>query len=126
MVLLDEYQDTSVVQTDLLAAAFRDAAVMAVGDPHQSIYGWRGASAASLAGFAEAFATEQVPVAQRSLSTSWRNDQAVLEVARETDAALIVVGVRHRSPVGKALMGSVGQRILLDARCPVLAVKPDA
>ena len=51
--------------------------------------------------------------------------QAVLEVARETDAALIVVGVRHRSPVGKALMGSVGQRILLDARCPVLAVKED-
>ena len=42
--------------------------------------------------------------------------QAVLEVARETDAALIVVGVRHRSPVGKALMGSVGQRILLDGR----------
>jgi nucleotide-binding universal stress UspA family protein len=34
--------------------------------------------------------------------------------------------VRHRSPVGKALMGSVGQRILLDAHCPVLAVKPDA
>ncbi len=52
--------------------------------------------------------------------------QAVLEVARETDAALIVVGVRHRSPVGKALMGSVGQRILLDAHCPVLAVKPAA
>lgn len=52
--------------------------------------------------------------------------QAVLEVARETDATLVVVGVRHRSPVGKALMGSVGQRILLDARCPVLAVKPDA
>lgn len=52
--------------------------------------------------------------------------QAVLEVAQETDAALVVVGVRHRSPVGKALMGSVGQRILLDARCPVLAVKPDA
>ncbi|SDS54381.1 Universal stress protein family protein [Nocardioides scoriae] len=52
--------------------------------------------------------------------------QAVLEVARETEATMIVVGVRHRSPVGKALMGSVGQRILLDARCPVLAVKPDA
>ena len=52
--------------------------------------------------------------------------QAVLEVARETDATLVVVGIRHRSPVGKALMGSVAQRILLDARCPVLAVKPDA
>ncbi len=52
--------------------------------------------------------------------------QAVLEVARETDATLVVVGIRHRSPVGKALMGSVAQRILLDARCPVLAVKPEA
>jgi nucleotide-binding universal stress UspA family protein len=35
-----------------------------------------------------------------------------------------VVGLRHRTPVGKLLMGSVSQRILLGARCPVLAVKP--
>src|SRR5690606_31765401 len=39
VVLLDEYQDTSVIQTQFLAALFRDTAVMAVGDPHQSIYG---------------------------------------------------------------------------------------
>ncbi|WP_254069117.1 ATP-dependent DNA helicase [Herbiconiux sp. VKM Ac-2851] len=51
VVLLDEYQDTSVVQTRLLSALFREHAVMAVGDPHQSIYGWRGASAANLARF---------------------------------------------------------------------------
>lgn len=50
--------------------------------------------------------------------------QLVLEVAEESDAELVVVGIRHRSPVGKALMGSVSQRVLLDARCPVLAVKP--
>lgn len=50
--------------------------------------------------------------------------QLVLEVAGESGADLIVVGIRHRSPVGKALMGSVSQRILLDATCPVLAVKP--
>lgn len=50
--------------------------------------------------------------------------QLVLDVAGETGAVLIVVGIRHRSPVGKALMGSVSQRILLDATCPVLAVKP--
>lgn len=50
--------------------------------------------------------------------------QLVLEVAGESGAELIVVGIRHRSPVGKALMGSVSQRILLDATCPVLAVKP--
>lgn len=50
--------------------------------------------------------------------------QLVLQVAQETDAELVVVGIRHRSPVGKALMGSVSQRVLLDAACPVLAVKP--
>ena len=55
-VLLDEYQDTSVVQTRLLAALFRGHPVMAVGDPDQSIYGWRGASAANLARFGRDFA----------------------------------------------------------------------
>lgn len=49
---------------------------------------------------------------------------AVLDVIEQEDADLVVVGVRHRSPVGKALMGSVGQRIILDAPCPVLCVKP--
>lgn len=50
----------------------------------------------------------------------------VLEVADEVGAQLIVIGLRRRSPVGKLIMGSVAQRILLDAHCPVLAVKPDA
>ncbi len=49
----------------------------------------------------------------------------VVEVAQERRAILVVVGVRRRSPVGKLLMGSVSQRILLTADCPVLAVKPD-
>jgi nucleotide-binding universal stress UspA family protein len=48
----------------------------------------------------------------------------VLRVARETDASVIVIGMRKRSPVGKLLMGSSVQRILLDADRPVLAVKP--
>lgn len=50
--------------------------------------------------------------------------EAVLAAAEEEQATLIVVGVRHRTPVGKLLLGSVAQRIILDARCPVLAVKP--
>ena len=48
----------------------------------------------------------------------------VLRVAQETDASVIVIGLRRRSPVGKLLMGSNAQRILLDADRPVLAVKP--
>ena len=49
---------------------------------------------------------------------------AVLDVAGEVDASLVVVGIRPRSPVGKMLLGSVAQRVILDAHCPVLAVKP--
>jgi len=50
----------------------------------------------------------------------------VLDVVRELDAELLVIGLRHRTPVGKMLMGSVAQRLLLEAPCPVLAVKPPA
>ncbi|MBM7515961.1 universal stress protein [Nocardioides nitrophenolicus] len=49
---------------------------------------------------------------------------AVVATADEEQAALIVVGIRHRTPVGKLLLGSVAQRIILEAHCPVLAVKP--
>ena len=48
---------------------------------------------------------------------------AILRVAEEEKASVLVIGLRHRSPVGKLLLGSVAQRILLDASCPVLAVK---
>jgi len=47
----------------------------------------------------------------------------VLQAAEDARADLVVIGLRHRSPVGKLLLGSTAQRVLLDARCPVLAVK---
>jgi nucleotide-binding universal stress UspA family protein len=49
---------------------------------------------------------------------------AILEAASDTSAELIVIGVRRRSPVGKLFAGSTAQHVLLDADCPVLAVKP--
>jgi len=47
----------------------------------------------------------------------------LVNVATEVDAELIVIGLRRRSPVGKLILGSNAQRVLLDAPCPVLAVK---
>ncbi|UNX53399.1 universal stress protein [Georgenia sp. TF02-10] len=50
--------------------------------------------------------------------------EELLGVVTETSADLLVIGLRRRSPVGKLILGSNAQRILLDAACPVLAVKP--
>lgn len=47
----------------------------------------------------------------------------LVNVAGEVDADIIVIGLRRRSPVGKLILGSNAQRVLLDAPCPVLAVK---
>lgn len=49
--------------------------------------------------------------------------EEVVDVAEEIDAELIVIGLRHRTPVGKLIMGSTAQNVLLSARCDVLAVK---
>lgn len=48
----------------------------------------------------------------------------ILDVAREVAAEAIVIGIRHRSQVGKLLMGSTATRLLMEAPCPVVAVKP--
>ncbi len=88
-VLLDEYQDTSFLQTRLLEALYADHPVFAVGDPNQSIYGWRGASSTNLNEFVAKFSTdEQNPVIQLTLSTSWRNPKVVLDAANVTAAPL--------------------------------------
>ncbi len=49
--------------------------------------------------------------------------EEILEAAESARADLIVIGMRHRTPVGKLLMGSTAQRVLLGSRCPVLSVK---
>lgn len=113
VVLLDEVQDTSVGQTRLLSMIFAGGSVMAVGDPHQSIYGWRGASSEGLRSFHADFrgrlrgdcATQ--PPATLTLSTSWRNPEAVLDAANviaaplAADAAIDVPKLRPRPGAGR-------------------------
>lgn len=103
-VLLDEFQDTSVIQMVLFSELFgshhgHPLAVTAVGDPHQAIYGWRGASAASLENFIEYFDRSQTQLTEReqqiksqhntlTLSTAWRNDRQILAAANVVAAPL--------------------------------------
>ena len=62
VVLLDEYQDTSVAQAVMLSRLFGGGhAVTAVGDPNQAIYGWRGASVSNILNFAETFPAASGP-----------------------------------------------------------------
>jgi DNA helicase-2/ATP-dependent DNA helicase PcrA len=90
-VLLDEFQDTSEAQLQLLRSLFvapgQAVPVTAVGDPHQSIYGWRGASSTTLHRFRADFVDPEPPLVL-PLSTSWRNDSAVLDVANHLAAPL--------------------------------------
>ncbi|WP_328423692.1 ATP-dependent DNA helicase [Streptomyces sp. NBC_00443] len=85
VVLLDEYQDTSVAQRVLLAGLFGGGTghpVTAVGDPCQAIYGWRGASVANLDDFPEHFAhTDGRPAARQALSENRRSGGRLLDLA---------------------------------------------
>ncbi|WP_433562673.1 ATP-dependent helicase [Nocardia sp. CA-151230] len=96
LVLLDEYQDTGHSQRILLSSLFgatdppdpaaartrQPLAVTAVGDPMQSIYGWRGASAANLPRFATDFPSAPgIPAPILPLLTSWRNPPEALDLA---------------------------------------------
>lgn len=87
VVLLDEYQDTSVAQRVLLAGLFGGGTghpVTAVGDPCQAIYGWRGASVANLDDFPEHFAhADGRPATRQALSENRRSGGRLLDLAND-------------------------------------------
>ena len=129
-VLLDEYQDTGHSQRVLLRALFGAApgapagvgsvTVTAVGDPCQSIYGWRGASAGNLPRFRTDFpGPEGAPADEYGLLTSFRNPPEVLALANAVSAPLrgpdapVAVGALQAGPGAPA--GDVRVALLPDA-----------
>ncbi len=91
IVLLDEYQDTSVAQATMLSRLFsgpgpgtgRGHPVTAVGDPHQAIYGWRGASVSNILNFGDDFPTRdgRRDVPSFPLTINRRSQRSVVDVA---------------------------------------------
>ncbi|MGV0327231.1 ATP-dependent helicase [Corynebacterium confusum] len=105
VVLLDEYQDTSHSQRVLLRALFGGEShpglsVTAVGDPMQSIYGWRGATAENLAAFVTDFPkVGGEPADKDQLTISWRNPRKVLEMANAVADGVFAGGPRPVDPL---------------------------
>lgn len=81
------------------------------------------AAEAELQGVTDDLTGDGVEVEVRQLVRGNEPAEDLISVAAETDADLIVIGLRRRTPVGKLILGSNAQRILLDAPCAVLAVK---
>ena len=116
VVLLDEYQDTGAAQEVLLSSLFGDGhPVTAVGDPCQSIYGWRGASAGTLRRFPASFgAPAHHP---RTLSTTYRSGGRILRLANRVSDELRGEGVpvpRLRPAPGREDDGQVRCALLAD------------
>ncbi len=124
VVLLDEYQDTGHAQRLALSALFGGGvddglALTAVGDPIQSIYGWRGASATNLPRFTTDFPrSDGTPAPVLELRTSWRNPPRTLHVANaiSAEARRRSVAVHALRPRPDAPLGTVRCALLPDVR----------
>lgn len=124
VVLLDEYQDTGHAQRVALSALFGGGvddglALTAVGDPIQSIYGWRGASATNLPRFTTDFPrSDGTPAPVLELRTSWRNPPRTLALANaiSAEARRRSVAVHALRPRPDAPPGTVRCALLPDVQ----------
>ncbi len=121
VVLLDEYQDTSQSQVRMLSSLFGSLVgqsghpVMAVGDPSQAIYTWRGASAGTMASFSEYFPKldSHTGSAQFTLPTTFRNDVMILAAANRISdeiksaggAQVVELQARSEAGIGEIAYG---------------------
>ena len=108
VVLLDEYQDTSQSQVRMLSALYSGHPIMAVGDPYQAIYGWRGAAIGTIKHFHQSF--NSLKGAEYELSTTFRNDVSILQLANQVGKVVgnqIELAVKELRPSEKAGPGIV-------------------
>ena len=108
VVLLDEYQDTSQSQVRMLSALYSGHPIMAVGDPYQAIYGWRGAAIGTIKHFHQSF--NSLKGAEYELSTTFRNDVSILQLANKVGKVVgnqIELAVKELRPSEKAGPGIV-------------------
>lgn len=115
-----------------LAAAIAEAklrqADLVVVNAHRARHGdagWAERMQSELEEVRSRVADEGITVDVRTPESEVEPADDLISIASEIDADLIVIGLRRRTPVGKLILGSSAQRILLDAHCPVLAVKSD-
>ena len=116
------YADT-VEDRNALPFAFREAAMRGT-DVTVVVDGDRGAVDESIAVARAASGVDGVAVRVAEPVPGRSHADNLVDRSYEPGVELLVIGVRRRSPVGKLLLGSVSQRVLLDAHCPVVAVKP--
>jgi nucleotide-binding universal stress UspA family protein len=105
----------AALRTAIVEARRRDARLIVV---HTS-------PAEELAALTEELDSAGLPYEIRQAPDELDPADEVISAADSSKADFIVIGLRRRSPVGKLLLGSNAQRVLLDASCPVLAVKAE-
>ncbi|NJP31436.1 universal stress protein [Micromonospora thermarum] len=128
MTVLVGYVPSPLGEVALAAAVeqarFRDEPVLVVNTSRGDAYvDPRLAPEADLDRVVRELTAAGVPHSVRQLIRGRDAAEEIVEIAETEDVSLVVIGIRHRSPVGKLIMGSTAQQVLLDAPCPVLAVK---
>lgn len=116
----------AALEAALAEARLRSADLVVVSSHPEEPFLRRGegvVAEAEVASLSHRLEASGVPFTVNYLTRGFEPAEDLISVANSHNADLIVIGMRRRTPVGKLVMGSNSQRVLLDAECPVLTVK---